>query len=346
MFVSIIIPVYNVALYIEGCLRSVMCQTFAGPMECLLVDDCCSDESIPIAERMIAEYDGSIRFQILHHDHNRGVAAARNTGMEKAVGDYVFFIDSDDEITEDCLEKMMAVILNHPEVELVQGRFIWHCLDGQECLVPKDIMMTHARSNDEVRCCFFSHGQVPAMAWNSLIKRSLIKDYNLSFIEGLLHEDIPWTFYWLKYVKNAWFLSDVTYHYMIRHGSIVTGTKTTAREVHLLRGYHDMITHLTPGYEKQEIEYLEAFFIRLFHGHSWHMPELMEDLKIYWHHEWANRNYKRCITLAICYIFRRTRWLGKIVYTLAFRLKKPSQITKDFACLWRRIKRFVFETQN
>lgn len=57
MLVSIIIPVYNVAPYIEGCLKSVMRQTVAGPMECLLVDDCGSDESISIAERMIAEYE-------------------------------------------------------------------------------------------------------------------------------------------------------------------------------------------------------------------------------------------------------------------------------------------------
>lgn len=291
MLVSIIIPVYNVAPYIEGCLKSVMRQTFAGPMECLLVDDCGSDESISIAERMIAEYDGPIHFEVLHHDHNRGQSAARNTGMEKAVGDYIFFIDSDDEITEDCLEKMMDVALEYPEVELVQGSFIWHCLDGKEWLEPKGITIMHARSNDEVRSCSYSHGQVPTVAWNKLMKRSLIKDNNLSFIEGLLHEDIPWTFYWLKYVKNAWFLPDVTYHYKLRPGSTVTGTKTTARQEHFLRGHHDMITHLTPGYEKQEIEYLEPSFIRMFYGNSWHMPELTVDLKIYWHYEWANKNY-------------------------------------------------------
>lgn len=257
--------------------------------------------------------------------------------MEKAVGDYIFFIDSDDEITEDCLEKMMDVALEYPEVELVQGSTIWHYQDGKEGLDPKEIKITHARSNDEVRSCSYSHGQVPTVAWNKLMKRSLIKDNNLSFIEGLLHEDIPWTFYWLKYVKNAWFLPDVTYHYKLRPGSTVTGTKTTARQEHFLRGHHDMITHLTPGYEKQEIEYLEPSFIRMFHGNSYHMPELAEDLKIYWRYAWADRNYKRCVTLAICYIFRRTKWLGRMVYTLASWLKYPGQILKDIASLCARL---------
>ena len=130
MLVSIIIPVYNVAPYIGDCLRSVMRQTYTGPIECLIVDDCGTDESLPIAERMIVEYDGPIRFEILHHEHNRGLSAARNTGINKATGDYFFFIDSDDEITEDCMEKMMSVVQENPEVELVQGRYMPHIVGG------------------------------------------------------------------------------------------------------------------------------------------------------------------------------------------------------------------------
>ena len=110
MDVSIIIPVYNVAPYIGDCLRSVMRQSYKGDVECILVDDCGLDESIVIAEQMIAEYDGPIQFKILHHDHNRGLSAARNTGTLQAKGDWIYYLDSDDEITEDCIEKMMTVV--------------------------------------------------------------------------------------------------------------------------------------------------------------------------------------------------------------------------------------------
>ena len=80
MKVSIVIPVYNVEAYIIECLESVARQTYRGEMECLIVDDCGADESIALAEDFIRSYQGDIHFQILHHDHNRGLAAARNTG--------------------------------------------------------------------------------------------------------------------------------------------------------------------------------------------------------------------------------------------------------------------------
>ena len=85
MDVSIIIPVYNVAPYIEDCLNSVMRQTYVGPMECILVDDCGTDDSMAVAERMITEYTGPIRFEILHHDHNRHPTKA---SIVSKVGDY------------------------------------------------------------------------------------------------------------------------------------------------------------------------------------------------------------------------------------------------------------------
>ena len=64
MMVSIIIPVYNVAPYIEDCLRSVMRQTYQGDMECLLVDDCGTDDSISIAERLIREYNDNDNYNL------------------------------------------------------------------------------------------------------------------------------------------------------------------------------------------------------------------------------------------------------------------------------------------
>lgn len=309
-----------------------------GRMECLIVDDCSMDESIPIAERMIAEYDGLIRFEILHHEHNRGISAARNTGMEKAMGEYILFIDCDDEITGDCVEKMMAVVREHPEVELVQGRCIRH-KDGQKTHFPNVIKITHASTNDEVRSCFYRYRQVFVAAWNKLIKRSLIVDNRLSFMEGLQYEDIPWTFNWLKYIKNAFFLDDVTYHYKIRPGSIVTGTAKEEEEIYRIKGYHDMVTNLTPGYEKQEIEYYTLSFVELFLRHSYHMPELIEDLNILWHYAWESREYKLCGALAICYVFRRSKWLGRIVFSFALRLKHPGRIPKDFVRLRRWIER-------
>ena len=110
--ITIVIPVYNVESYISDCLQSVMRQTYKGPLECILVDDCGTDKSIEIAQNMIAEYNGPIEFKVLHHEHNRGVSAARNTGIDAAKGDYVCFLDSDDWISDDCIEKLAQPLQN------------------------------------------------------------------------------------------------------------------------------------------------------------------------------------------------------------------------------------------
>ena len=108
--ISVVIPVYNVALYVERCIKSVMQQTIEAD-ECIIVDDCSEDDSIVRCQRMIEAYRGKTRFTILHHKRNRGLSAARNTGTEHATGEYIYYLDSDDEISADCLEKLMAPVL-------------------------------------------------------------------------------------------------------------------------------------------------------------------------------------------------------------------------------------------
>ena len=94
--VSIVIPVYNVEPYIEECLQSVMRQSYRGEIECILIDDCGTDNSMGIAVQLIEEYNGPIDIKVMHHEHNQGLSAARNTGIDAACGDYIYFLDSDD----------------------------------------------------------------------------------------------------------------------------------------------------------------------------------------------------------------------------------------------------------
>ena len=107
--ISIIVPIYNVEPYIERCLRSVMIQTYSN-IECILVDDCTLDNSMKICDCLLGNYIGPIEFKVLHHDHNRGLSAARNTGTDAATGEYIFYLDSDDEITPDSISLMVAEV--------------------------------------------------------------------------------------------------------------------------------------------------------------------------------------------------------------------------------------------
>lgn len=253
MKLSIIIPVYHVAPYIEDCLRSVMRQTYTGSMECLIVDDCGTDDSIAIAERTIAPYEGPIVFQIFHHERNRGLSAARNTGTLAAKGDYLYYLDSDDVITEDCMALLMGKAEEFPEAELVQGNYCRHTLTGEAVVRIKQFVLAFASSNDEVRKCYYRHAVVNV--WNKLIRRDFLIDHHLFNKEGIIHEDVLWTFYLLKVLNKACFVSKITYHWRNRPLSITTGTDLATRAHHYAIIYHEILSNLTPGHEQDEICY-------------------------------------------------------------------------------------------
>ena len=255
MNVSIIIPVYQVAPYIKDCLKSVMCQTYAGNMECIIVDDCGSDESIATVERMIAAYDGSVQFQILHHERNRGLSAARNTGTMQAKGTYLYYLDSDDEMTEGCIEKLMGQMMTHPELEMVQGNAVRYFPSNRSVVDVKHVSLPLAVSNEEVRRCFYQHKQMRVNVWNKLIRRDLVVDNNILCLEGVLYEDNLWSFDLLKVLKHAGFISEITYHHRIRPNSITTGTDKRTKVLNDCIIYREILIHLTPGHEQEEVDY-------------------------------------------------------------------------------------------
>lgn len=88
MKVSIIIPVYNVAPYVEECIQSVLRQDYKN-LEIIIIDDCGTDNSMELVEKLVKNSSRDI--VILKHDYNKGLSAARNTGIRRATGDYIFF---------------------------------------------------------------------------------------------------------------------------------------------------------------------------------------------------------------------------------------------------------------
>lgn len=116
--VSIIVPVYNVSQYITKCLDSIYEQTYQN-IELILVDDCGSDDSMIIVHGYLTSHV-SIEAHIISHQKNRGLSAARNSGIEKASGEYIYFLDSDDYITPDCIEALVKP-LYHKKYDVVVG---------------------------------------------------------------------------------------------------------------------------------------------------------------------------------------------------------------------------------
>ena len=316
--VSIIIPVYQVSAYIERCIRSVMAQDYPD-IECIIVDDASLDDSIDKCERLIGEYDGPVRFIILHHDFNRGLSAARNTGINAATGEYIYFLDSDDEITFDCIKRLMTVAQNHPDAEMIIGNAIWHNLNHDSIRIDDD---TPDRFNSNTEAfSAFQRGQLPLTAWNKLIRLSFILQHHLLFSEGLLWEDYPWSFFTFKYVSKLYVCKQVTYHYYLRSGSIVTSSEAKAIGTSLSSSYEQILHNLTEGREGAELGFFVEGFCRRYLEYHATVPAydtLMKEFK---------RLSKKYGNLSIRLKLQMTSVLGKIPFGIII-LKLMSSLRK------------------
>ena len=228
--VSIIVPIYNVEPYIERCLMSVMRQTFTD-IECILVDDCGKDDSVAITEKTIQQYQGQITFKIIHHEHNRGLSAARNSGIDAASGEYIYFLDSDDELLPNSIELLTNEFIKHPEVEIVCG----NCLEPYENRRVYHIdKYKYLNDNTRIRYYLFCGEQaMPIIACNKLIRRDFLIRNNLYFREGLIHEDVLWIYKVVLKLNHYILLPDETYIYHLNEDSIVskTGKITKSRSM-------------------------------------------------------------------------------------------------------------------
>ncbi|MBR5988594.1 MAG: glycosyltransferase family 2 protein [Prevotella sp.] len=251
MRVSVIIPVYNVSDYVERCVRSVMAQRYSD-IECIIVDDCTPDDSITKCERQIAAYDGPISFSIVRHEKNKGVSAARNTGMKAATGDYVVYMDSDDAITDDCIEKLIRPIKRDASIEMVIGN---HMRDVDGHRTYRQQQERELGSRDAIRDFFFCQRGFFVTPCNRLVKRDFLIQNELYFTEGLLWEDNLWTFYLLKHLSHLYIIPDATYVYYCRPCSITTGTASDKKARHWQLVYGDIARHFTEGESGKEARY-------------------------------------------------------------------------------------------
>lgn len=268
MKVSIIIPVYNVSDYIERCLRSVIAQSYSD-IECILVDDCTPDDSIEKSNRIIGDYTGPISFKILHHERNRGLSAARNTGTIAATGEYIFYLDSDDEITPNCIFLLVHEIELHPEVELVQG--------GVKA-IPYDPWFDlsyykkpgHIDSNDWIQYNFFKFGEeFPVMAWNKLIRKDFLEANHITFKEGLIHEDELWTLQIIKKLSKIAIIGEETYSYYRTGNSIMSTTGKQSSAKNMLEICHLALRDLDGQYKYIQLyKYIWILLDRFEYGYK------------------------------------------------------------------------------
>ena len=277
--VSVVIPVYQVSEYIERCIRSVMAQSYTC-VECIIVDDDTQDDSIEKCERLIGGYSGTICFRILHHEENLGVSAARNTGVKAATGEWIFFMDSDDEITPDCLEKLVAIRNEHPDAEMILGNAQKHFEDGRLKNYIRPEIPTAFRTNEEVFIAYQQHKLI-VHAWNILTNRRFLDEHQLFFREGIIYEDVMWMFYVVQVLSKLYICKDVTYHYYERPNSIVTGSTKSSLGKSFCFIHDEILHHLKPGGEAAQLNNYVEGFCRFYLEHKATIPRYKALMKEY-----------------------------------------------------------------
>jgi len=208
--VSIIVPVFNSAEYLEKCLDSILSQTLKE-FEIILIDDGSTDTSLEIIKNYAKKYD-NIRYKT---KTNEGQAIARNLGIEMATGKFICFVDSDDYIENTMLQKLYeSAIKNNSDIVICD-----YIEEYEKKQIEKKSLFVDAESLDK------SYILSVAGPCSKIIKTDIFKQNNLKFLENNIYEDLAIIPTLALYTQNISYCKEILYHYVIRNNSTMQQTK-------------------------------------------------------------------------------------------------------------------------
>ena len=218
MRVSVIIPFYKVEHYIKRCATSLLTQTL-DDVEFIFVDDASPDSSRDILLSVIKEHPEKA-VTILTHQSNKGLPAARNTGLGVATGDYIYHCDSDDWLEPDMLEKLVGSAERN-DADIVYCDF-WMGFERNERYMSNP---SYSNAEDLVNKGFLA-GKAKYNVWNKLIKRSIYKESGIAFPEGhSMGEDM--TIILLStFAKKVAYVPEALYHYFKLNTEAFSNTRS------------------------------------------------------------------------------------------------------------------------
>lgn len=209
--ISIIIPVYNTESYLRQCLDSAVCQTYEH-LDIIIIDDGSTDGSSKICD----EYASNPRIRV-YHTPNHGISAARNFGLDHldAQCKYVAFLDSDDWMESDCIQRMYnAVIRNDTDLAVCQFLNDYE----NQSIGASQIKEEKIVENKQILNELLVSNSIHNVVWNKLYSSDLFN--NIRFPVGRTYEDVATTYKVLENVKHAAIVPENLIHYRIRNGSL------------------------------------------------------------------------------------------------------------------------------
>ena len=215
--ISIIVPIYNVEKYLNKCVESIVNQTYKN-LEIILVDDGSVDNCPAICD-MWAKKDSRVK---VIHKQNGGLSDARNFGLDIMQGEYVAFVDSDDYVEKDYIEKLYsAIIQNNADLAVCDYNTVdetYNILDKSK----QDLKEKVYNAENKFDYLFCETGIQYIVAWNKLYNIEIFK--SLRYVKNKIHEDEYIIYDVINHCKNIVTIRDRLYNYLIRANSI-TGSK-------------------------------------------------------------------------------------------------------------------------
>ncbi len=255
--VSVIVPVYNVAPYLDRCVRSLLAQTLRD-FELILIDDGSTDGSSARCDDW-AVADSRVRAV---HQENRGLSAARNAGMRAALGEYFSFVDSDDWVEPCFLEQLVhAIKATGADIAACGYRKV-----ADDAPFPPQPAPAAPRiyEGEEILAAYIHGRGIEQITVNKIYPRKLVED--LPFEVGKFHEDEYWTYQVLGRAQQYAAIDYAGYNYFMRDGSIMRAPYSLKRldavEAKRRRVDYLMRTHPAIG-EEDKVNFLFSCF---FHG--------------------------------------------------------------------------------
>ena len=207
--VSIIVPVYNVYPYLRKCLDSLVNQTLKE-IEIIIVNDGSLDNS----QEIIDEYKKKYKNIKAYKKENGGLSSARNTGLKKARGEYIAFVDSDDYVELDMYEKMYKKALEKNFSVVVSD--LTYIYPDKKVLASSNILKD-IEKEEELKKAMIN---IYPAAWNKIFNHQLLKESKILFKEGVWFEDVEFLYRLFPYIKSIGVVKEPLYNYLQREGAI------------------------------------------------------------------------------------------------------------------------------
>ena len=254
--VSVILPVYGVAQYIEKCAQSLLDQTLQD-MEFIFVDDHGPDNSIDLVKQLIAGHPREHQFVFLKPEHNMGAGLARNYGIPHAQGEYLAFVDSDDWVEPRMFESLYNEAKKQGGSDLCYCQISKDYTDGQPSEILKNPEIALGPMTAESKRYFLTH--YVSMFSTYIYKKEMVVRGELHFPESRSADDSFFITSALVMAQSMAHVDEPFYHYMIRPGSVTT-TKDSVKYQRRLATFSSMMAFLKEKgvYEgnKDEIDFI------------------------------------------------------------------------------------------